>query len=131
MTQTGIFTPDEIATLEALYPDRDEWFMYLYLLSDRVQEEDEGCADGMRFLCAIRQRPFTWGKRSESLSGKYCMAGSCKVRFKDQFQNKVPMEADPWGWHFGVAKALSVFLYKWASLPADTRSKLWREWVMQ
>jgi hypothetical protein len=48
MTTCTGFLPTEASTLEALWDQEDEWWQYLYLLSDRFIED--GDEDGGRFL---------------------------------------------------------------------------------
>lgn len=140
---TPIFTASEVLTLEALYPDRDEWLFYFRLLSDRVQEDvSEEAADGIRFLCAIRQRPFRYGPEitvSANVRGKYCWCGCynfLKREFDNTvpaFDNTVPVEVIPEGEGLWVdlAWSLCLFLKRWANQSDSTRTRLWSEWTQQ
>lgn len=47
----------ETDTLTALYDDADNWWFFLWCLSDRIAEEDEDAARFVRWLCGVRQRP--------------------------------------------------------------------------
>ncbi len=122
-----IFTDSERSTLELLYPNRDEWFEFFYLLSDRVQEQDELLADGMRFLCENKQRPFG------SEKGKYWWLSARGKPFgaeTDYYANYIPFEIEVV--HFkespdGILLVIE-FLHKWAALSSDVRHRLWSEW---
>jgi hypothetical protein len=132
-----IFSPEEVSTLEALYPDKESWFQFFYILSDRVQEEDESMADGMRFLCASRQRPYFWTHDDRywwcciQLSSLETDSGPNSHRSK--FENHLPPVAfglEHWNTgHGSLQEALETFLLKWSSLPLNVRFRLWSEWV--
>jgi hypothetical protein len=133
-----IFTDDESTTLESLYPDRDGFFLYLLILSDRVQEDcGEAVADGMRFLCAIRQRPYLHDVDPFSEDGQsaywWCPSDRYNSRVEDEFSDYIPEELgiSIMDDTYSVRDSLTMFLTRWADLPTETRTRLWAEWAPQ
>lgn len=129
-----IFSELETVTLNNLYPDPDSWWEYLYLLSDRVQEDEgEVVAEGVRFLCEIRQRPYM-GKR-EVWYGVCWWCASEKEDYQrlrqDSYRNYLPAEL-----RLSVAHdfdtptaALEAYLTNWTTLAPEVRAELWSTWV--
>lgn len=142
-----VFRPEEAATLTVLYGDPDNWWIYWYSLSDRLQEDgDETVADGMRFLYRIRQRPYRIIRPARGLQ----KAGAsvwwmCTVVWKNadvrrsqsvggsRFNNHLPYEFEYLTgsginkMYSDVASALGAFLTSWTSFTQETRTRLWAE----
>ena len=127
------FLEHERAVLESLYPEREQWWEYLYLLSDRVQEDEgEVPANGVRFLCLIRQRPtkfiYTnnshwWSNDEEDEELDHTGVGN---HLPKEFREiGYPEDAD----YPTVTDALEAFIAKWSSLDQPTRDRLWEEFA--
>lgn len=137
MTTTTFFDALQTATLNGIYEDREEWWLYWYLLSDAVQEVDEVAADGMRWLYEIKQRPSEW--YGSPGSGVHWYATVKPIY--DYFNNYIPLAFKEIaygttecmraaGHEFETPiEALDAFLDRWVELSAETRQRLWREWA--
>jgi hypothetical protein len=69
MTTCTGFLPTEASTLEALWDQEDEWWQYLYLLSDRfIEDGDEDGGRFLQWLYGCKQRP---SKKYNSLNRWY------------------------------------------------------------
>lgn len=126
-----IFHDHEIQTLTALHPRRDEFLMYLYLLSDRVQEEDETAAEGIRFLCQIGAQPFVGRGGGSWFAAAANASDALKYNIEnEEFRNYVPPDLDPDNTiHGSVGKCLETTIGHWTALTPDRRAELWEEWT--
>lgn len=129
-----MLTQLELDTIDALYPNRDHYFEFLWQLSDRVQEESEVGAAGLRFLCEIRQRPFTvtrkilwwcgWGEKGDPAAFLLTDA----VRY---YRNYIPLCLGLTTQHKfpTCSSAVTEFLTRWCALKPVTREKVTAEWT--
>lgn len=134
-----MLTEIEAKTIDALYDDAEAWWEYLWIASDGVQERSETAAEGLRWLCEIRQRPWRfldykspwhWWVTDTPLSdcghGDYlpsefasvCRNGDAETDFGLRSRN------DQTG--FDTASgAVAAFLRRWCELTDGERASLW------
>lgn len=124
-----MLTELECKTLDSLYDNKELWFEFLWQISDRVQEEDEVAAEGIRFLCGIRQRPTKLSSGYWWCVGNWGETARKAMRQVLSYSCYLPREFDLYGYSESCSAALSKAISAWCNFSQQTRSRICSEWL--